>query len=52
MTIQLNLENWYCLTCKKNISSREVNGKVHRGGGIKCGGKVIWKVENVTIITE
>ncbi len=49
MTIQLN---WYCIKCKKNISSKEVTGKIHRGGGIRCEGKVIWKTEKVTIIKE
>jgi len=49
MTIHLN---WHCLTCKKNISSTETGGKLHNKNGVRCGGKVIWKVEKVTIITE
>ena len=38
----MKFSNFYCEKCKKDVSSREVNGHNHVGGGVKCGGNIIW----------
>lgn len=39
----------YCIVCKKAVSSKEVNGKVHNGGGVRCGGKIEYRTYELTI---
>ena len=43
------ISNYYCIICDKKVSSKEVNGKVHNGGGMRCGGKIEYRTYELVI---